>query len=170
MNMSAGYERIWETITKVSICMMTTRTSGGDFRARPVEARPDRTNDCLYFLTDADSAKEHEINFDPRVGLVFIDSVAKTYVSLTARASLFSDAAKAAELWADADRMWWQGPNDPNIVIIRADLLIGEIWDGPALKAIEFFEFLKSRLTGQEPNLGQNRKTTVQFDPRECSH
>ena len=71
--MTAGYERIWQTIIKVSICMLTTRTSGGDLRARPVEARPDRRNDCLYFLTDANSAKEHEIHFDPRVGLTFID-------------------------------------------------------------------------------------------------
>ena len=80
--MTAGYERIWQTIIKVSICMLTTRTSGGDLRARPVEARPDRTDDCLYFLTDADSAKEHEIHFDPRVGLTFIDPAANTYVSL----------------------------------------------------------------------------------------
>ena len=164
--MTAGYERIWQTIIKVSICMLTTRTSGGDLRARPVEARPDRPNDCLYFLTDANSAKEHEIHFDPRVGLTFIDPAAKAYVSLTARASISSNAAKAEELWAETDWMWWRGPDDPNIVIIRADLLIGEIWDGPALKAIEFFEFLKSRVTGQEPKLGQNRKITVQFDRR----
>jgi hypothetical protein len=59
--------------------------------------------------------------------------------------------------------MWWQGPEDPNLIIIRANLLVGEIWDGPALKAVELFEFLKFRLTGSEPNLGQNRKVTVQF-------
>jgi general stress protein 26 len=50
---------------------------------------------------------------------------------------MFSDAAKAEELCAETDRMWWQGPDDPNIVIIRADLLTDEIWDRPALKAIE---------------------------------
>ena len=164
--MISGYERIWETVTKVGICMLTTRRSGGNFRARPLEARPDRANDCLYFLTDADSAKEHEIHPDPCVGLTLIDPATNTYVSLTAHASIFSDVAKAKELWVETDRMWWQGPGDPNLVIIRAELLIGEIWDGPALKAIELFEFVKSRVTGREPNLGQNRKITVQFDHR----
>jgi general stress protein 26 len=163
MMMTAGYERIWETIEKVGICMLTSRTARGDFRARPVAARPDRANECLYFLTDARSAKEHEINVDPNIGLVVLDASAKAYVSLTARAAIFSDVEKAKELWTAADSMWWQGPEDPNLVIIRANLLTGEIWDGPALKAVEIFEFLKFRLTGSEPNLGENRKVTVQF-------
>jgi general stress protein 26 len=157
-------ERIWQTINKIGICMLATRTSRGDFRARPVEARPDRANECLYFLTDARSAKEQEIQFDPHVGLVFIDPSAKAYVSLTARATIFADAEKAKELWTETDSLWWEGPDDPNLVIIQADLVLGEIWDGPALKAVELFEFLKARITGQEPNLGQNRKTAVDFE------
>jgi hypothetical protein len=31
------------------------------------------------------------------------------------------------------------------------------------------FEFLKFRLTGSEPNLGQNRKVTVQFGDKATS-
>jgi general stress protein 26 len=161
--MNTGYERIWQAIHKVGICMLTTRTAGGNFRARPVAARPDRANECLYFLTDARSAKEHEIHFDSNIGLTFIDTSTKSYISLTAHASLFSDVAKAKELWTETDSMWWEGPEDPNLLILRANLLTGEIWDGPALKAVELFEFLKFRLTGREPNLGQNRKVIVQF-------
>ena len=169
LDMTTGYERIWETIEKVGICMLTTRTALGDFRARPVAARPDRANECLYFLTDARSAKEQEIRIDSNVGLTLIDESAKAYISLTARAALFADVPKAKELWTEADSMWWQGPEDPNLVIIRANLLAGEIWDGPAFKAVEVFEFLKFRLTGQVPNLGQNRKVTVQFGDKATS-
>jgi hypothetical protein len=35
------------------------------------------------------------------------------------------------------------------------------LWDGPASKAVTAFEFVKARLTGSEPNLGENRKVTV---------
>jgi general stress protein 26 len=149
--------------------MLTTRMASGGFRARPVAARPDRDNECLYFLTDIRSAKDHEISFDPHVGLTVVDTSAKAYVSLTARATLFSDPAKAKELWTETDGMWWEGPDDPNLVIIRVDLLTGEIWDGPAFRAVELFEFLKFRLTGQEPNLGQNRKVTKQFGDKATS-
>ena len=36
-----------------------------------------------------------------------------------------------------------------------------ELWDGPASEAVAVFEFAKARLTGQKPNLGENRKVTV---------
>jgi general stress protein 26 len=123
----------------------------------------------LYFLTDARNVKEHESRIDSNVGLTVIDESAKAYISLTARATLFADVAKAKELWAEAESMWWQGPEDPNLVIVRANLLAGEIWDGPALKAVELFEFLKFRIAGSEPNLGQNRKVTVQFGDKATS-
>jgi hypothetical protein len=37
------------------------------------------------------------------------------------------------------------------------------LWDGPASKAVAAFEFAKARITGQEPNLGENRKVTVKM-------
>ena len=85
----------------------------------------------MYILTDARSAKEHEISIDSNVGHALIDKSAKAYISLTARATLFSNSAKANELWHV-----WNGWADQNLVIIRANLLVGEIWDGPALFAV----------------------------------
>ena len=165
MGMTTGYERIWETIEKVGICMLTTRTASGDFRARPVAARPDRANECLYFLTDARSAKEHEISIDSNEDYPHRRIGEGLHLPYRPGDVIFR-LAKAKELWTEADSMWWKGPEDPNLVIIRANLLVGEIWDGPAFRAVELFEFLKFRLTGQEPNLGQNRKLTVQFDDK----
>jgi general stress protein 26 len=162
--MISSTNRIWEIIEGVSICMLTTRRANGALRACPLEARPDRSDNCIYFVTDYRSAKEHEIEIDPNVGLIFIDARAKAYLSITAQAKVFQDASKAKELWRLTDTMWWEGPDDPNVCVIRAELLCGEIWDGPATKAVEVFEFLKARMTGQKPNLGENRKTSVRFN------
>ena len=38
-----------------------------------------------------------------------------------------------------------------------------ELWDGPASKAVAMYEFAKAKLTGEKPNLGENRKTTVEM-------
>lgn len=43
--------RVWEVIDKTGICMMVTRFAGG-LRARPLEARPDRDAEVIWFLTD----------------------------------------------------------------------------------------------------------------------
>jgi hypothetical protein len=37
------------------------------------------------------------------------------------------------------------------------------LWDGPASTAVAAFEFAKARITGREPNLGENRKVTVKM-------
>ena len=57
--------------------------------------------------------------------------------------------------------MWWEGPDDPNVGVLRATLMTAEIWDGPASNAVALFEFVKSQLSGSKPNLGENRKTAV---------
>ena len=163
MSEKENLERVWDIVEKVSVCMLTTQFGGG-LRARPVEARPDRNAGLIFFVTDLHSAKEDEIEATPDVGLVFIDSSEKAYLSITGRAYLVSDSEKTKAVWQKTDEVWWPGgPNDPNVCLLRIEPLIAELWDGPASAAITAFEFAKARLTGAEPNLGENRKVTVKM-------
>ena len=59
--------------------------------------------------------------------------------------------------------MWWQGPNDPNVCVLRVDPINAELWDGPSNKIISAVEFVKAQLTGERPNLGENRKVAVEM-------
>jgi len=154
--------RIWEIIEKVGVCMLTTRFAGG-LRARPLQARPDREPGLIWFVTDLHSGKEHEIEAEHDVGLVFIDVTQKAYLSITARAAIVRDHAKAARIWKDSDNVWWKGPDDPNVCVLRVTPATAELWDGPASSAVATYEFAKARLTGTKPNLGENRKVTVKM-------
>ena len=153
-------DRVWDIIEKVGVGILTTRFDGG-LRARPLEARPEREAGLIWFVTDLRSGKEHEIEVEHNVGLVFIDQDAKAYLSLTAAAEVLQDHAKAAEIWKRTDNVWWRGPNDKNVCVLRVTPLTAELWDGPASKAVAIFEFAKARLTGLKPKLGENRKVTV---------
>jgi general stress protein 26 len=153
-------DRVWDIIERVGVCMLTTRAAAG-LRARPLEARPDRGSGLIWFVTDVRSAKESEIERDAEVALIFIDHDAKAYLSLTAAAEVLQDHAKAAEIWKRTDNVWWRGPNDKNVCVLRVTPLTAELWDGPASKAVAIFEFAKARLTGLKPKLGENRKVTV---------
>jgi len=157
---SEHIDRVWDIIEKVGVCMLTTRFSGG-LRARPLEARPDRDAGILWFVTDARSGKDDEIESDANVGLVFIDHKDKAYLSITATAELHRDERKAAEIWRSTDNVWWDGPSDPNARVLRVAPKTAELWDGPSSSAVAAFEFAKARLTGAEPNLGENRKVTI---------
>ena len=155
-------ERVWEIIGKVGVCMLTSQFGGG-LHARPMEARPERETGLIWFVTDVRSGKEHEIEAEHDVCVVFIDAKAKAYPSITARADVRQDHAKAAEIWKTTDSAWWSGPNDPNVCALRVRPLTAELWDGPASAAAATFEFAKASITGEKPNLGENRKVTVKM-------
>jgi general stress protein 26 len=155
-------ERVWDIIEHIGVGMLTTRFAGG-FRARPLEARADREAGIIWFLTDSGSAKDHEIGVEPDVGLVFIDPGNKAYLSITARAQIRRDIPQARKIWKTTDKMWWDGPEDPNLRVLRVDPQTAELWDGPSNVAVTAYEFVKARITGEKPNLGENRKVTVKL-------
>src|SRR6476659_8313155 len=103
-------DRVWDIIGKVGVTMLTTQFSGG-LRARPLEARPERNAGLIWFVTDVRSGKEHEIEAEHDVCLVFTE--AKAYLSITARAEVLHDHAKAAEIWKSTDTMWWSDRTIP---------------------------------------------------------
>ena len=153
-------DRVWDIIEAVGVGMLTTRFPGG-LRARPLQPRPDRAVDIIWFLTDVRSAKEDEVAASPDIGLVVIDAADKAYLSITGRAQVVRDIVIARRFWKETDAMWWSGPDDPSLCLLKVEPVTAELWDGPASAAVATFEFVKARLTGEEPNLGENRKVTV---------
>jgi general stress protein 26 len=155
-------DRVWDIVEQVGVCMMVTRFADG-LRARPLEARPERDANTICFVTDVRGGKDDEIAEHAEVCLVFIDHKAKAYLSLTGRAGVTRDHAKAAAIWKGTDDAWWSGPDDPNVRVMRFAPERAELWDGPASARVAAFEFAKARATGQKPNLGENRKATVEM-------
>jgi general stress protein 26 len=144
-------ERIWDIVEKVGIAMLTTQFPGG-LRARPLDARPDREAGTIWFLTDVRGGKDDEVAASPDIGLVFIDCGANAYLSITGRAEILRDTARAAAIWRGTDQVWWPGgPGDPTLRVLQVEPKTAEQWDGPASSAV----------AGKKPNLGESRKIIV---------
>jgi len=154
-------DRVWEIIEKVGVCMLTTCFAGG-LRSRPLEARPDRKSGRVLFVTDIHSAKRDEVSRWPDVGLVFVAAAERAYLSITGRARVVDEPELRAAAWRKSDVAWWpRGPNDPNVCVLVCELATAELWDGPSSAAVVAYEFAKARVTGTEPDLGENRKIGV---------
>jgi general stress protein 26 len=157
-------DRVWDVIEKAGICMMVTHFAGG-LRARPLEARPERETETIWFLTDVRGLKDDEVEANPEICLAFVYPKEKVYLSITGKASVSRDPERAKSLWNEEQQVWWPGgPEDPNLLVMKVKPERAEMWDGPASSAAAAFEFAKARLTGTKPNLGEKRKVTVEID------
>jgi general stress protein 26 len=153
--------RVWDIIENHSVGMLTTQFSGG-LRARPLDARPDREAGAIFFVTDVRGHKDDEIAARPDVCFVVIVPKDNIYLSITGRASVSRDPAKAKAIWKKADDMWWKGgPDDPNARVLKIEPIMAELWDGPSSSLVAAYEFAKAKITGEKPFLGENRKKTV---------
>lgn len=76
--------RIWDIVEKARVGMLTMQFGGG-FRARPLHARPDSDAGIIWFITDVRGAKDDEIGATHDVGLVFVDTRDRVYLSVTTR-------------------------------------------------------------------------------------
>ena len=156
--------RVWDLLEKTGVGMLTTQFAQG-LRARPMEPRPDRNRRAIYFITDVRGLKDDEIEAASEVCLTLTNHKDKAYLSLTARASVLRDPLLAAKFWKSTDDVWWpDGPEDENVRVLRLEPLRAELWDGPSSSMAATFEFAKARLTGVKPDLGENRKVTVEMD------
>ena len=73
--------------------MLTTRLAVAC--ARPLEPRPNREEGIIWFVTDVRGHKDDEIAAAHDVGFVIIDHKDKAYLSISGRAAVTQDEAKA---------------------------------------------------------------------------
>jgi general stress protein 26 len=159
---SRDIERVWQIVAKAGVGMLTTRFTGG-LRARPVEPRPDRERRVIRIVTDVRGLKDDEIERWPEVGLTVTDAGDRAYLSISGHAEVIRDPAMARKIWHKTDELWWRGPDDPNVRVIVIEPSLAELWDGPSSSVVVAYEIAKAKVTGEKPNLGENRKKTVQM-------
>lgn len=152
-------DRVWELMAKMPICMLTT-WDGNDLHSRPMDARPRREENQIYFLTDVRQHKDDDIARFPKLNIAFSDSGDQKFVSLSGRAEVSNDRAKIKELWEPTAKAWWDSADNPNIRVLKVTPLDAQYWDGPG-KVVSMVKMMVAAATGTRPNLGENRKVAM---------
>jgi general stress protein 26 len=152
-------ERAWDLMKKIGFAMLVTR-DGDKLRARPMSAYVERSENAVYFLTDARRQKDEEIARDPSVNLSFADPGSQKYVSVTGKAAISNDRGKIAELFSTPAKAWWDSAEDPNIRVLKITPDDAEFWDSPG-SVISYVKMAAAAVTGSHPDLGDNRKVAM---------
>ena len=120
-----------ERMRELDICMLSTRTDDG-IATRPMSnnAQVEYDGDTWFFARRA-SAVVREIEADPTVALGYIATERGTWIAIDAEAAIDDDANHKRERWFEELRRWFEnGPDDPEVVLIRATAMRIRAWGG----------------------------------------
>ncbi|CAN5311620.1 pyridoxamine 5'-phosphate oxidase family protein [soil metagenome] len=159
MKASNNAEKVWDLMEKISIAMLVT-LDREQMRARPMAAHLERGENAVYFLTDVSLYKDDEIENDPRICLAFADNDSQSYVSVSGEGEISNDRQRIKELWTPLARAWFSGPDDPAIRVIKVTPHDAEFWDNPG-KVVTYVKMAAAAVTGQRPDIGENRKVAM---------
>ena len=84
-------------------------------------------------------------------------SGSSSWVSLTGHAVVVDDLAKKQQLWNAVVEAWFpDGPDDPDVVLLRVEASSAEYWDTPGGRLASAFSLAKAKVTGKPYSGGEN--------------
>ncbi|MBW9211637.1 pyridoxamine 5'-phosphate oxidase family protein [Mumia sp. zg.B21] len=149
-----------ELLDDLRIAMFTTVDIDGTITSRPMARQQVEPSADMWFITARDSRQVAHITARPHVGITF--SSPSTWVSLNGTATVVDDPVKLEELWNTFAEAWMpEGPDDPNVVLIRVDLQGGEYWDTPGGRVASLISLAKAKITGNAYDGADNERVDL---------
>ncbi|MEX1826710.1 pyridoxamine 5'-phosphate oxidase family protein [Luteibacter sp. CQ10] len=152
------YDKIWSLIKDARVAMLTSERDGRLY-SRPMVASQKGFDGSLWFFTRKSSPKVAEVAGHHQVNAAYANASENSYVSLSGAAVMVDDRAAIDAHWNEWIKTWFpDGKDDPDLALLRVDVDTAEYWDAPSSKMVIAFDYLKARITGQTPDVGDNRK------------
>jgi general stress protein 26 len=120
-------------LKKLDICILTTRAESGELHGRPMSNNGEVEYDGdSWFFAQEGSRKVLEIDADNRVQMGFIDTPNGTWVNVEGEATVVrDDPERKRQLWQDDLERWFtNGPDDPEVVLIKVSARHIDAWAG----------------------------------------
>lgn len=154
--------RLRELIKGIKLAMLTTVDDDGTLRSRPMDTQEVEFDGDLWFLTEANAPKVDDIEHDRQVNVTYANPDKMRYVSLSGTAQLVRDLEKKRELWKPDHKIWFpNGPEDPNVALLKVSVHKGEYWDSGSNAVGRLFDFARAMVTGDGSKVGNNEKVDL---------
>lgn len=166
--LSKKIEDLYKLIEGIEIAMFTTRRPDGYLVSRPMATQTQAEGTDLWFVTDIESHKLDELEFDPHVNLAYYRDRTREWVSVSGTATISQDRQAIHDLYQKDWKAWFGdqggerdgGPDDPRLalVLVDVDSVVYLKVNKPA--PVVLFEVAKGMVTGTPPKVGAQRELT----------
>lgn len=146
--------KLWELIKDLKFAMFTTRHANGHLHSRPMttQNRKEDEDDALWFLTSRRSEITVDLAADHGVNIAYANPDDDCYVSVSGEAEVVEDPERVKALWNIANQAWFPGgPTDPDIALLRVNILHASYWDVHQNRLVQLFTMAKAAMTGKPP-------------------
>ena len=140
--------RLAKLMSGIRVSMFTTTDADGRMMSRPMAVQEVEFDGDLWFFTKVGGRKAEQIARDPRVNVSLSSDSA--WISVGGKAELVRDIEKAKQLWNAGIEAWFpNGPEDPEIVLVKVHADGAEYWDTPGAGVVSVLSFIKAHVTGK---------------------
>jgi general stress protein 26 len=147
-----------ELMKSIPVAMMTTLDDKEALTSRPMSPLQVDENGAIWFFTDLRSEKVEHLRV---VNLSFADNDKSTYVSISGRGEIHAEHGHVKELWTPFARPWFpDGPDSPNLALLKFVPDTAEYWDAPNSKMVRMFAMAASIATSKPIGMGEHQTLT----------
>jgi general stress protein 26 len=144
-------EKLKELAKGAENCFFCTSIKTGlPLSVRPMSVLDVDDNGNLWFMSQADSEKNKEIEADPFTHLFFQSHKNSGFLNVYGISEILEDREKVEELWTPLLKVWFQdGKEDEKISLIKVAPTHVYYWDTKHGEAVAFIKMAASIITGK---------------------
>lgn len=146
--------QLWDLIKDIRFAMFTTLHANGHLHSRPMTTQNQSIDEdnTLWFFMSRQSDPVADITRDSEVNVSFANPDKQSYVSVSGHAQIVEDEARKRRLWSSMNEAWFpNGPDDPDVALVRVTITHADYWDTHHNKLVRLFEMAKAAITGHPP-------------------
>lgn len=145
-------------INTAHTAFLVTSTPIGPHGRPMATAEVSESMDTFYFPTQRNSPKIEELKADDHVFLGYVSG--SEWATVSGRGTIVDDKAKNRELWTSLWKNWFEGPDDPNMVLIAVKPESAEYWDS-ASRAVVLAKMAFTAVTGKKTEVSEHAKLSL---------
>lgn len=147
-------QKLADLIEDFKVAMLTFINEEGQLVSQPMGPLEMDSEGAIWFFTDRHSEKASHLH---PMNLAFSGESEAVYVSLSGSAELHFESERKQALWSAFARPWFpQGPDSPDLCLLKFMPHTAEYWDAPHSQVVRLFAMAASIAASRPIGLGEH--------------
>jgi general stress protein 26 len=137
--------------------MWTVSEATTGLNSRPMTPLEMDHDGAIWMMASKQSLRAALGSTSMPVNLAFARPDHDEYISISGHASFVDDPHRKASLWTVAGRPWFDGPQDPDLALVKVTPRHVEIWEGPDSSIVRVLAMAASVVSARPVGMGHKQ-------------